>query len=184
MNFPGPMQGSGATTPFTQQPQSAQGASLLGGNPGSIAHTVGGAIEKTFNSAVNFGHNFLTGDRDYQRQHELAARQETFNSAQADKERKWQEHMSNTHYQRGAADLKAAGYNPALVTSGSGAGSHGGASASAGQGSAHQLSARGGDIISLIGSALRLSKGKEKSDKGFSKYNDHKQNKNFWSKQR
>lgn len=157
MNFPGPMQGSGATTPFTQQPQSAQGASFLGGNPGSLAHTASGAIEKGWNALNSFTDNFLTGDRDYKRQHELAARQENFNSAEAVKKRKWDEHMSNTHYQRGAADLKKAGYNPALITSGAGAGSYSGASASASQGSAHQLSARGGDIVNLVGSAVKLA---------------------------
>lgn len=157
MNFPGPMQGSGATTPFTQQPQSAKGASLLGGNSGSLAHTVGVPLQKVWNSAVDFGHNFLTGDRDYQRQHELASRQERFNSAEAVKKREWDERMSNTHYQRGVADLKKAGYNPALITSGAGAGSYSGAQASSSQGSAHQMSARGGDVVSLITSALRLA---------------------------
>lgn len=82
--------------PISQQlGNSAQAGAFLGGpspssgsGSGSIGDTVGSAIHKTFNSAVDFGHNFLTGDRDYHRQHSLAERQEIFNSAQADKERK------------------------------------------------------------------------------------------------
>lgn len=54
----------------------------------------------------------------------------TFNSAEAQKNREWEERMSNTSHQREVADLKAAGLNPVLSAN-QGAMSYTSASASA-----------------------------------------------------
>lgn len=71
----------------------------------------------------------LNGDLDYQRTLELQGMQQAFNASEAEKNRKWQEMMSNTAYQRQANDLKAAGYNPALLLNASGASTPVGSSA-------------------------------------------------------
>ncbi|QCS36601.1 minor capsid protein [Capybara microvirus Cap3_SP_478] len=65
--------------------------------------------------------NSLTGNLDYQRQIEAQVNSQQYNSAEAQKARDWQLYMSNTAYQRQAADLEAAGYNPALVLGSGGA---------------------------------------------------------------
>ena len=58
--------------------------------------------------------------------------QNAFNAQEAQKQRDFEANMSNTQYQRGVADMRAAGINPALAMSTGGASVPSGAAASAG----------------------------------------------------
>lgn len=73
-----------------------------------------------------------------------------FSAQEAQKQRDWEQYMSNTSYQRAVADLKEAGLNPAMLyaSGGQGASTPSGASASASRGGASM------DVIGSIGNVI------------------------------
>jgi len=75
----------------------------------------------------------------YDQQLKLDEMERSFNSAEAQKSRDWQEYMSNTSYQRAVEDIRKAGLNPWLALNGGsmqGASTPSGATASASSGAA------------------------------------------------
>lgn len=97
------------------------GTSSAAANEQSAASAYAAMAQSSAEAAVN---------REFQR--EYWEKTSAFNALEAQKNRDWQERMSNTAYQRAMADMKAAGLNPILAYQQGGASTPGGSSAAVG----------------------------------------------------
>lgn len=85
-------------------------------------------------------------------------RQQEFNSAEAQKQRDFEEYMSNTSYQRAVEDIEAAGLNPSMLyaSGGQGASTPNSASASSGIQGASNILGQAGQLINAVNNAKSL----------------------------
>lgn len=108
-------------------------------------------------SSSGSGLGAIQASRDYNNDFNLAQASalNAFNAAEAEKQRKWQEKMSNTAHQREVQDLIAAGLNPILSAMGNGASTPSGGVASGSKATADTSLSEG--LISMMAAMISAS---------------------------
>lgn len=117
---------------------------IVQGNPtGGVLYGIGNSIG-----------NAITGDIDYARQLESLGFQNQFNASEAQKQRDFEERMSNTAYQRAVADMRKAGLNPYLAYSQGGASTPTGYASTSGSGVASR--SMSDNFVKLLGNLVNV----------------------------
>lgn len=93
---------------------------------------------------------------DFAREQQLIQQEMQFNSNEAQKQRDFEERLSNTSYQRAVADMQAAGINPLLAYANGGASTPSASSASIGGHSASR-GGSGSNMSQLVGGLLNFA---------------------------
>lgn len=130
-------------------------SSQIGTFFGDVAELFGGANENSSAAVAN------------RRQLALQHDSQAFNSAEAQKQRDWEEYMSSSAHQREMADLKAAGLNPILAAESSGAAAPAGSGATSSAGQASRGTGMK-DVMSIFSSIF----GSVNSSRNANKVND------------
>lgn len=120
------------------QPGVGSGLMRAGSAIGALSNEIGGTSSAAANAesaasayaAMAQSSAEAAANREFQR--EYWEKTSAFNALEAQKNRDWQERMSNTAYQRAMADMKAAGLNPILAYQQGGASTPSGGSAAVG----------------------------------------------------
>lgn len=130
--------------------------------PIGAANAIGGAVGNLGGSAVSYFGQQQTNETNLNIARETnafnahqAALARQFNASEAAENRRWQEGMSNTAYQRAMRDMRSAGLNPMLAFQQGGASTPGGAAASGP--SASGTPSRSENSLRYVGEGLALT---------------------------